>query len=208
MKIKVCGMKYPENIKALARLPVDFMGMIFYQESPRFAGKLIVEDVDVLPPSIRRTGVFVNAEFDYIMEKVDKYHLDFVQLHGSEPTEFCKEVNEIAPVIKAFNVSEASDFEQVKAYEDACSYFLFDAKTPQYGGSGQKFDWQVLRAYTGKRGFFLSGGISSEDAESIRKIQHPKFYGIDLNSKFETEQGLKDIIRLQQFIKTINDEQD
>ncbi|WP_029905237.1 phosphoribosylanthranilate isomerase [Prevotella sp. 10(H)] len=208
MKIKVCGMKNPDNIKELAKLPIDFMGMIFYEKSPRFANELTFDDVNILPPYIEKVGVFVNAGKDYIMEKVNKYNLDLVQLHGSESVELCKELNETIPVIKAFNVADASDFEQTKSYEEVCSYFLFDTKTPQHGGSGQKFDWQILDSYTGNRYFFLSGGISSEDIDDIKKIQHPKFYGIDLNSRFETEPGLKDIKRLQQFIKTLTYEQD
>ncbi|MDR1502104.1 MAG: phosphoribosylanthranilate isomerase [Prevotella sp.] len=203
MKIKVCGMKYPGNIRDLSKLPVSYMGMIFYDKSPRFADGLTFDDVNILPSYIQRVGVFVNADIDFIMEKVNKYNLGLVQLHGSESAGFCKELDETIPVIKAFNVSDVSDFGQTKAYEDACSYFLFDTKTPQHGGSGLKFDWQILDAYTGKRNFFLSGGISAGDTESIKKIQHPKFYGIDLNSKFETEPGLKDITRLQQFIKTL-----
>lgn len=201
-------MKYPDNIKDLSGLPINFMGMIFYDKSPRFADGLAFNDVNILPPYIGRVGVFVNAEQDYIIEKVNKYNLDLVQLHGSESVDFCKELEKTMPIIKAFNVSDASDFEQAKAYEDVCSYFLFDTKTPQHGGSGQKFDWQILDAYTGNRDFFLSGGISAEDAESIKKIRHPKFCGIDLNSRFETEPGLKDITRLQQFIKVLNYEQD
>ncbi len=201
-------MKNPDNIKELAKLPIDFMGMIFYEKSPRFANELTFDDVNILPPYIEKVGVFVNAGKDYIMEKVNKYNLDLVQLHGSESVELCKELNETIPVIKAFNVADASDFEQTKSYEEVCSYFLFDTKTPQHGGSGQKFDWQILDSYTGNRYFFLSGGISSEDIDDIKKIQHPKFYGIDLNSRFETEPGLKDIKRLQQFIKTLTYEQD
>jgi phosphoribosylanthranilate isomerase len=203
MKVKVCGMKYPGNIRDLSKLPISFIGMIFYDKSPRFADGLIFDDINTLPPYIERVGVFVNANIDYIMEKVNKYNLDLVQLHGTESAGFCKELDKTIPVVKAFNVSDISDFEQTKTHEDACSYFLFDTKTPQHGGSGLKFDWQILDAYTGERNFFLSGGISTDDTESIKKIQHPKFYGIDLNSKFETEPGLKDITRLQQFIKTL-----
>lgn len=196
-------MKYPGNIRDLSKLPINFMGMIFYDKSPRFADGLTFDDVSVLPSYIQRVGVFVNADIDFIMEKVNKYNLDLVQLHGSESADLCKELDKTIPVIKVFNVSDISDFDQTKAYEDACSYFLFDTKTSQHGGSGLKFDWQILDAYTGKRDFFLSGGIAPDDTESIKRIQHPKFCGIDLNSKFETEPGLKDITRLQQFIKAL-----
>lgn len=196
-------MKNPENIEALSLLPIDFMGLIFYQKSPRYAGELTFENVNMLSSQIQRVGVFVNSDFNYIIQQVNKYNLDLVQLHGSESVGFCKELNREIPIIKAFNVSDVSDFEQVKAYEDVCDYFLFDTKTLQYGGSGQKFDWQILNAYEGKLPFFLSGGISAEDVESIKQIKHPMFYGIDLNSKFEIEPGLKDITLLEQFIKQL-----
>lgn len=208
MKIKVCGMKYPDNIKDLGTLPIDFMGMIFYQKSPRYVDSLTLSDLQVLPRYIERVGVFVNAEIDFIMEKTNEYSLDLIQLHGNETPEFCKELNKTLPIIKAFSISESSDIEQTKAYEGLWGYFLFDTKTPQYGGSGQKFDWSILDTYTGNTPFLLSGGISISDVNEIRGIKHPQFYGIDLNSKFEKEPGLKDITLLQQFIKELKYEQD
>ncbi len=209
MKIKVCGMKHPDNIKELSELPIDFMGMIFYPKSPRFVDSLTLDDLNnSLSPRIERVGVFVNESIEYIMEKANLYNLDLIQLHGNESVGFCEELSKTMPIIKAFNVSEPADFEQTKAYEDSCSYFLFDTKTPQHGGSGQKFDWGILDGYKGKLPFFLSGGISVEDTDSIKQISNPKFYGVDLNSKFEAAPGLKDIEQLQQFIKALGYEQD
>ncbi|NDV93710.1 phosphoribosylanthranilate isomerase [Dysgonomonas sp. 521] len=207
MKIKVCGMKYPDNIKELNKLPVDFAGMIFYEKSPRYAAKLNPEDIrDLFRGGRKRVGVFVNADMDYIIQMADKFSLDLIQLHGDESPDFCKELNKRMPVIKAFSISESSDFEKTKAYDGLCGYFLFDTKTPQYGGSGRKFDWNILDEYKGNTPFILSGGISVDDAETIKNIKHPQFFGIDLNSRFETEPGRKDIILLQQFIKRLKDE--
>ena len=203
MKIKVCGMKHPDNIRGLGTLPIDFMGMIFYEKSPRYVDKLTLEDLNLLPQYIERVGVFVNAKIDLIIEKVNQYGLDLIQLHGNESPEFCKELNHTLPIIKAFSISDVMDIERTKAYDGLQGYFLFDTKTPQYGGSGQKFDWAILDSYTGHTPFLLSGGISIDDATEIRKIKHPQFYGIDLNSKFEKEPGLKDIELLQQFIKEL-----
>ena len=137
------------------------------------------------------------------MEKVNLYNLDLVQLHGSESVDFCMELNKTMPIIKAFSISQVSDLEQTEAYKNACDYFLFDTKTPQYGGSGQKFDWKILNENKGDISFFLSGGISIEDIDKIKKMKHPKLYGLDLNSKFESEEGLKDIELLKQFIKEL-----
>ena len=200
-------MKYPENIEELSRLPIDYMGLIFYDKSPRFAEGLKIDELNILPERIERVGVFVNADVGYIMDKTNKYNLDIIQLHGNESADFCKELNKTMPVIKAFNISGASDFEQAKSYEDLWGYFLFDTKTAQYGGSGLKFDWNVLNEYKGNTPFFLSGGISVEDAERIKEINHPSLYAIDINSKFEINPGLKDIKLLNQFIKALDNEQ-
>jgi len=201
-------MKYPDNIKELGELPINFMGMIFYAKSPRYADNLTGRDVDTVPQGIKLVGVFVDADIEYIAEKTVRYGLDMIQLHGNESPGFCKELNKTVPVIKAFSIAEASDLDKVKQYEGIVDYFLFDTKTPQYGGSGQKFDWNILNEYHGNTHFLLSGGISIDDAEAIKGITHPLFYGIDLNSKFEIEPGLKDIQLLQQFIKALRDEQD
>lgn len=200
-------MKHPENISRLSELPIDFMGMIFYDKSPRFVDRLTLDDVNILPPHIERVGVFVNADIDFITKEINKYNLDLVQLHGNESPEFCQELNETIPVMKAFSIAEPSDFEQTTRYEGSCSYFLFDTKTPQYGGSGQKFDWKMLYLYRGNTPFLLSGGIMPEDGGKIKAIDHPLLYGVDLNSRFEAEAGLKNIELLKQFIKELKDEQ-
>lgn len=201
-------MKYPDNIKELGQLPIDYMGMIFYEKSPRFVDRLTDSDLQTLPKEIKHVGVFVNADADYIKTKIKEYSLDIIQLHGNESPEFCKELNSTIPVVRAFSISEVKDLEKTEAYEGTAKLFLFDTKTPQYGGSGQKFDWNILNEYKGNTPFLLSGGISADDVESIKAIRHPLFYGIDLNSKFELEPGLKDIRLLQQFIKSLKDEQD
>ncbi len=207
MKIKVCGMKYPENIQELNKLSIDYMGMIFYQKSPRYIDYQLCQNVGNIDSSnIKRVGVFVNSTVDYIVEMIDRYKLDLIQLHGNESPDFCAELNKFIPIIKAFSISEASDFEQTKAYEGLRGYFLFDTKTSQYGGSGKKFDWNILDAYDEDTPFFLSGGISAEDVKQIKAIKHPRLYGVDLNSKFETEPGLKDIQLLDQFIKQLRNE--
>lgn len=200
-------MKYPENIEDLNKLPIDYMGMIFYQKSPRYIDYQLWQNVgDIDSSNIKRVGVFVNSGIDFIVEMIDKYKLDLIQLHGNESPNFCSELNKFTPIIKAFSISESSDFEQTKAYEGLQGYFLFDTKTPQYGGSGKKFDWAILDAYNGDTPFFLSGGISAEDIQQIKAIKHPRLYGVDLNSKFEIEPGLKDIQLLDQFIKQLRNE--
>jgi indole-3-glycerol phosphate synthase len=199
-KIKVCGMKYPENIRALAALPIDMIGLIFYEESPRYIGDLDRKELESIPPSIQKTGVFVNESKEYILSKMKEYDLQMIQLHGDESPAFCQELKSGAiKIIKAFPINKAEDLRASFFYENTCDYFLFDTKTSQFGGSGKKFDWEILSSYRGKTPFFLSGGIDAEDVEAIRQLHHPLLYAIDLNSKFETEPGRKDIDKLREF---------
>jgi len=199
-------MKNPYNIRELAQLPIDFMGLIFYTKSPRYIGDLTPEVLDVLPENIGRVGVFVNEDLQVVVDSINKYRLNYVQLHGNESPEYYLNLKEFSPeikIIKAFSIAEASDLEKTDNYENKVDYFLFDTKTPQYGGSGQKFDWSILNDYKGNTPFFLSGGISAEDALLIRKLENNRIVGLDLNSKFEIEPGLKNIELLHRFINEI-----
>jgi phosphoribosylanthranilate isomerase len=199
--IKICGMKYPENIRAVAALQPDFMGFIFYPKSPRYAEPLDIATLNALPKSIKKIGVFVNEDLEDILTIATKYNLDGVQLHGTELVEMCKELRKAKfIVIKAFPVAEAYNFKVTKAYEGTCDYFLFDTKTDAYGGSGVKFNWGMLDEYVGETPFLLSGGIAADDAEAILKIKHPKLAGVDLNSKFEVKPGEKNVTLLRDFI--------
>lgn len=210
MKIKVCGMKNPNNIEELSSLPINYMGFIFYPKSPRYIAGLKPEILNILSDSTKRVGVFVNEKVVSLFKTIEKYGLDAVQLHGNETPEYCEDLIETFPeitIIKALSISDIKDIEKTDEYEEVCDYFLFDTKTSQYGGSGQKFNWEILNSYKGNKPFFLSGGISIEDIEEIKNIQHPNLYGLDLNSKFESEPGLKDFHLLKKFIKKIKNNQ-
>jgi len=197
-------MKIPENIRAVAALQPDLMGFIFYPKSLRYAEPLDIATLNTLPASIKKIGVFVNEELENILTIATKYNLDGVQLHGNELVRMCKELHKAGfMVIKAFPIAEAYNFKVTKKYEGTCDYFLFDTKTDAYGGSGVKFNWGMLNEYVGETPFLLSGGIAPDDAEAILKIEHPKFAGIDLNSKFEVKPGEKNVELLKVFLKEI-----
>ncbi|OIP84468.1 MAG: N-(5'-phosphoribosyl)anthranilate isomerase [Porphyromonadaceae bacterium CG2_30_38_12] len=201
MKIKICGMKYPSNVLEVKALQPDFMGFIFYPKSPRYAEPLDMETLNSIPKSIKKIGVFVNEDLENILTIVFKYKLDGVQLHGAENVEICRKLKEAGLlVLKAFPIADASNFRVTKIYEGACDYFLFDTKTEVYGGSGLKFDWSILNEYKGETLFLLSGGIAPDDSDAILEINHPKFAGIDLNSKFEVKPGLKNVDVLRGFL--------
>jgi len=198
MKIKICGLKDPENIKAVANLNPDYMGFIFYEKSPRFVDALQPDVLATIPSSINKTAVFVNEDMDTINRLIDQYDFDFIQLHGNETPAFCKALRDKAIVIKAFGIDNDFDFKQLDKYKNKVDLFLFDTKTKAHGGSGITFDWGVLDKYELDIPFFLSGGLSLDNLDAVKSIYHPQFYGVDLNSKFETSPGIKDLKKLEQ----------
>jgi len=204
MKIKVCGLKYSDNILEVSKLDVDMLGFIFYKKSPRFVeNSLTLEILEKIPKNIEKIGVFVNSSTEEIKDIVLKYKLTGVQLHGNETPEECKLLKDGLLVIKSFLIKDDFDFSVLEAYQYCCDYFLFDTYTKDYGGSGKKFDWNLLNSYKLSTPFFLSGGISIDDVELICNFSHPKFFGIDINSKFEISPGLKDVEKISNFINLI-----
>lgn len=205
LKVKVCGMRDPENIAGVAACNPDFMGFIFYAKSTRFVGyqpKSLV--LDVIPESIQKVGVFVNETTEQILEVSRTWQLQVIQMHGQETPESCKQIQESGlTIFKAFSIDENFNFDALAAYENCCDYFLFDTKGHLPGGTGHKFNWQLLQNYLGKTPFFLSGGIGPDDIESIRKFEHPMLYGLDINSGFEISPALKDVEKVQIFISEI-----
>ena len=194
-------MKEQHNIQSVAGLEPDFMGFIFWEKSPRFC----VEVPQNIPESIHKVGVFVNASFDFILEKINSFDLKAVQLHGSETPELCAKLQKLTKVIKVFSVKNHFDFTKLAPYEAYCDYYLFDTQGKLPGGNGTVFDWGVLEGYPSEKPFFLSGGIGLESAEEIRKMfetQLPVF-ALDVNSKFETSPGLKNKEKLKEFIEKL-----
>ena len=195
MMIKVCGMRDAENIREVEALGIDLMGFIFWPKSSRY----VSERPTYLPTQCKRVGVFVDEDIETVTRIADEYALDFVQLHGHETPSYCAQLNG-KHLIKAFNIATAADFEATKPYEGIVDHFLFDTKGKSVGGNGEKFDWNVLKDYVGETPFLLSGGIGPDDAERLKAFHHPKCIGIDLNSRFEIEPGIKDIIKLETFL--------
>ena len=207
MKVKVCGMKYEENIKAVAALGPDYLGFIFYDKSKRnFEGQ--IPEID---PKIKKIGVFVNAPEMYVNAMIARHNLDAVQLHGDESEDYClglKAGNTPGiEIIKAFSMSATFDFDMLEKYLTVCDYFLFDTKGKERGGNGTLFDWKLLERYPFKKPFFLSGGIGSDEiVQVIEFLNSPMAahcYAIDVNSKFESEPGMKKVAALKKFIELI-----
>lgn len=195
LEIKICGMKHPNNILEVAALLPDYMGFIFWEKSARYFDDVIPE----LPKSIKKVGVFVNETAAIIFEKASKHVLQAVQLHGHESVAFCEELRKILPkdieIIKVFSVQDEFDFSILEPFEAVCDYFLFDTKGNLPGGNGTTFDWKLLENYPSTKPFFLSGGIGIEELEAVKQILKTELavYAIDVNSKFETAPGLKNL---------------
>lgn len=194
MKLKVCGMREAENIKALLEIKPDYVGMIFYSRSSRFVEQLPEVDFG----HVTRVGVFVNANLEEIEEKAEVFGLDLLQLHGDESVEMVADLKSKGyQVMKVFSVMDQLPLEEMRAFEPYVDFFLFDTKTPKYGGSGQQFDWEILKGYNLKKPFFLSGGIDLEDIEKIKELNLEQLYAIDVNSRFELAPALKDIEKIK-----------
>ncbi|RAJ06186.1 phosphoribosylanthranilate isomerase [Arenibacter echinorum] len=214
MKLKVCGMKL--NTSEVATLDPDYLGFIFWEPSKRLFDGSIPE----LPESIKKVGVFVDATIEEIVAKVNTYGLRAVQLHGKESPEFCSDLKKLKndrakaseetslEIIKVFSIKDDFDFSVLAPYENVCDFFLFDTKGKLPGGNGFTFCWELLKNYPSSKPYFLSGGIGLDEIEKIREFQRrpeSKYcHAIDVNSKFESEPGLKDIKKLKKFKEVLN----
>ncbi len=206
MKIKVCGMRIEENIKDLIQLDPNYIGFIFYEKSPRFVGDMLSESfVKSIPSSIKKVGVFVNANPGYIMDMVKKYDLQYAQLHGQELPDMCRSLRQKGiNIIKAFSISSDFNFAMLNNYAPYCDLFLFDTKGENPGGNGITFDWSLLKKYDHQKPFLISGGISLDNIETIIALSNEfPIYGIDVNSKFEIEPGHKDLQKVEQLFDIV-----
>jgi phosphoribosylanthranilate isomerase len=203
MNTKVCGITQLKQLQQLDGLDIDFAGLIFYKDSPRYVGdKIAAGDLKNSDFDLKKVGVFVNADYDEIMQVVEDYGLDVVQLHGDESPELCEELSEEVEVIKAFKVkdSKTSIDEMVADYDEVCDYYLFDtASSDLEGGTGKQFDWKLLTKAKIEKPFFLSGGIGVDDIAKVKAFKHPDYYAVDINSKVEKEPGVKDMGLVLQF---------
>lgn len=202
MNIKVCGITDMKQLQQLDGLDIDFAGLIFYPGSPRFVGnKLSGKEVKKADFDLKKTGVFVNPEMIEVLDAIDEYGLQVVQLHGDESPEMCEDLSSEVEVIKAFRITGEEDIDELVApYDAVCDYYLFDTGglKESFGGTGKQFDWSILGKAKIEKPFFLSGGIGLEDLARAKAFKHPDLFGIDVNSKFESSPGIKDMSKILQ----------
>jgi len=197
-------MRYPQNIADVASLNIDYMGFIFYRQSKRF-----VDHIAFVPSAtkLKRTGVFVNAPIAYIKTKIVDFALDTIQLHGDEDVHFCQQFTESGiQLIKAFGIDDQFEWKSVEPFLNDVDLFLFDTKSAEHGGTGRSFNWQKLKDYPYDKPYFLSGGLSLANIQEAKDFEDDRLFGLDLNSKFEIEPGLKNISTLTQALKLLRDE--
>ena len=208
MKIKVCGITQLEQLQQLDELGADYAGLIFYRQSQRYMlDKLTTRDVQSLHMRLKKVGVFVNASEEEINTQVELYGLDLVQLHGDETPAFCEHISRTVSVIKAFRITKHNEQNidwMIKPYEEVCDYYLFDTnRNGAYGGTGEKFDWEILKSNKINKPFFLSGGIGLGDIERLKEFRHPFFYAVDVNSRIERAPGVKDLQQVKALVEQL-----
>jgi phosphoribosylanthranilate isomerase len=210
MRVKVCGMTQLDQVRMLDEMGVDFAGFIFYPKSPRFAARHVRgQELRKAKLRIGKVGVFVNTPYEEMMRTVDEYGLDMVQLHGDESPHQCELIANYVTVIKVFRLGEDDPISWiVKPYEESSDMFMFDTMGVGYGGTGKKFNWDVLKPAGIDKLFFLSGGIEPEDVEKLKTFSNEavgkKLFAIDINSRFELSSGVKDMDKMGAFLKALN----
>lgn len=204
MKVKICGNTNSSNIAEVISLNPDFVGFIFYKDSKRDVSENINSlNLSLIPNSIEKVAVFVNEEPSKVIDICVRYNFATIQLHGDETPEVCKSLQNHFKIIKAFRISDSLP-SNLSDYTSCCDYFLFDSAGSNYGGNGVQFNHKIIIDQPITKPFFLSGGISMNDAEYLKAIKNPMLYGVDINSKFEISPGIKEISMLNQFFKSLN----
>ena len=197
-----------EQVEALPDIGATFAGFIFYPKSPRYVFRHLTSAQIKKINTINKVGVFVNASVEEVLLMVDECRLHMVQLHGDESPKYCERIADYVSVVKAFRLSDNDSIEwMIKPYMEVCDMFMFDTMGAGYGGTGKKFDWNILKGSTIGKPFFLSGGIQPDDTQALKDFQQEPvskaMFAIDINSKFETSPGIKDMKKVEQFIQEL-----
>jgi phosphoribosylanthranilate isomerase len=209
MRVKVCGMTLPEQLEQLGSIGATFAGFIFYPKSPRYVFKHLTTSQIRKENNVNKVGVFVNASIEEVLHMVDECRLHMVQLHGDETPKYCEKIADYVSVVKAFRISENDNIEwMIRPYMDVCDMFMFDTMGAGYGGTGKKFNWDMLKDATIGKPFFLSGGIEPGDEEQLKEFSalpvSKALFAVDINSKFEVSPGIKDMGKVKEFIAKLN----
>ena len=207
MQVKVCGITDIGQAQVLDALGLHYIGFIFYPSSKRYVlNHLSLTDLhDFKTTKAKKVGVFVNESLETLLNIVKAAGLDMVQLHGDEDVAYCAKVNEVVSVIKVFRVGALVP--NMNGFDQVVDYFLFDTDSALYGGTGQHFNWEIIKNQTMTKPYFLSGGIGPNDIKGLEVMQVTKagkqLLAVDLNSQFEISPGNKDLEKIKIFIDAI-----
>lgn len=209
MRVKVCGIAEEDQLKKLSEAGATFGGLIFYPKSPRYALRHMTTSQIKKVNDVNKVGVFVNATIDEVLYMVDECRLHMVQLHGDESPRYCEKIADYISVVKAFRVSETDNIGwRIQEYMSVCDMFLFDTEGAGYGGTGKKFNWDKLKNVQVGKPYFLSGGIEPADAAKLKEFaaqpEAKALFAVDINSKFETAPGIKDLEKVKAFIQELS----
>ena len=201
-------MTLPEQVESLPHMGATFAGFIFYPKSPRYVFRHLTSAQIKKINTINKVGVFVNSSAEEVLLMVDECRLHMVQLHGDESPKYCERIADYVSVVKAFRLTDNDSIEwMIQPYMDVCDMFMFDTIGAGYGGTGKKFDWNMLKGSNIGKPFFLSGGIQPEDTKELKQFREEPvskaLFAIDINSKFETSPGVKDMKKVEKFINEL-----
>ena len=203
IKVKVCGVSNLEMVKQLLELELDFIGFIFYKKSPRYVSNQIAQDLlSVDFGNTRPVCVYVNPTRDYVLETSSYFDNPILQFHGEEPESFCDSFN--LEYWKAIRVKSSSSFSETLSYQSAEAILLENHKDGLYGGTGEAFDWSLIKDHDDQiKKIILSGGINIENVDNAIDTLP---WCIDLNSGVESSVGKKDIKLIIDILKNIKNE--
>ncbi|MEO5997426.1 MAG: phosphoribosylanthranilate isomerase [Chitinophagaceae bacterium] len=210
MRVKVCGMTQLDQVDQLKEIGATFAGFIFYPKSPRYVLRHLTTAQIKKENKVNKVGVFVNASIDSVLQMVDECRLHMVQLHGDESPKYCEKIADYISVVKAFRLSDNDHIEwMIKPYMGVCDMFLFDTEGAGYGGTGKKFNWDILQGSVIDKPFFLSGGIQPDDSHKLKGFANEPaanaLFAVDINSKFEISPGVKDMDKIRKFVNELKE---
>ena len=199
-RVKICGITRPEQARAAAGAGADAIGLMFYEPSPRFVTRARAAAVcAVLPPLVSIVGVFVNPEPREVEAVVEGLPVDLLQFHGEEPPELCAGTGR--PYVKAVRVRTRDDIVEAAArYADARALLLDAYHDALWGGTGRRFDWNVVPGDAGHP-IILAGGLTPENVAGAIRLVRP--FAVDVSGGVESAPGEKDPERMERFMKEV-----
>lgn len=200
-KIKICGITNKVDALAATELGVDMLGFVFYAKSKRYVEPRVAEDIiNELPASIRKVGVFVDEDRDTVLRIAQDTLIDTLQFHGDETPEYCSSFRDKYKVIKAFRLKDKNDLKKINDYDT--DFYLFDTyKRDSIGGTGETFDWKILKDFEILKPMILSGGLDPKNVAGAIKEVAP--FGVDVSTGVEETPGKKNLELMKKFVQNV-----